>query len=177
MVASTFSRMGMAKAAVLPVPVWAWAKGSRPACRTGLAGGGVTEGDDRRDRGFGRNAQVLTHPIVLVGAHRIRTAADTESPRRHHHVLRHAPGVETEAFVQEHDRDRDRTPVEVPRRHHRSREIVPMFAVHQDDETPRLAVLGAPGRSAGLQDLCKHVLRYRTIEVLAYLALRNDSQI
>src|SRR5438270_12148121 len=160
MVASTFSRMGMAKAAVLPVPVWAWAKRSRPACRTGmarvwtgvgamkpsssmaremsgwitsspkravggarvnvspvliymltaemlavnelfqrkaiqfgddllgigggprpwLAGSGVTEGDDRRDRGFGRNAQVLTDPIVLVGAHRIRPAADTGTP-------------------------------------------------------------------------------------------------
>src|SRR5437588_15833 len=35
--ASTFSRMGIANAAVLPVPVCAWAKRSRPACRTGIA--------------------------------------------------------------------------------------------------------------------------------------------
>src|SRR6266550_8312646 len=35
--ASTFSRMGIAKAAVLPVPVCAWAKRSRPAWRTGMA--------------------------------------------------------------------------------------------------------------------------------------------
>src|SRR5438093_1972421 len=36
-VASTFSRMGMANAAVFPVPVCAWAKRARPAWRTGMA--------------------------------------------------------------------------------------------------------------------------------------------
>src|SRR5207247_8309020 len=35
--ASTFSRMGIANAAVLPVPVCAWANRSRPAGRTGIA--------------------------------------------------------------------------------------------------------------------------------------------
>src|SRR5258705_13022044 len=36
-VASTFSRIGMANAAVFPVPVCAWAKRSRPAWRIGMA--------------------------------------------------------------------------------------------------------------------------------------------
>src|SRR6266571_5671514 len=36
-VASTFSRIGIANAAVFPVPVWACAKRSRPAWRTGMA--------------------------------------------------------------------------------------------------------------------------------------------
>src|SRR5438552_8314897 len=145
--ASTFSRMGIAKAAVLPVPVCALAKRSRPACRTGmarvwtgvgamnpsssmaremsgwiasspkravgsarvnispvliymltaetlavnelfqrktiqfgddlfgigfwprswLAGRGIAQSDDRGDRRLRRNAEVLAHPIVLVG--------------------------------------------------------------------------------------------------------------
>src|SRR5438552_17779001 len=173
--ASTFSRMGIAKAAVLPVPVCAWAKRSGPAWRTGmarvwtgvgamkpsssmaremsgwitsspkravggarvnvspvliymltgetlavnelfqrkaiqfgddllrigsgprpwLAGRGVPEGDDRRDRGVGWNAQVLAHAVVFVGSDRVRAAPDSEGPCRHHHVLRDSAGVET----------------------------------------------------------------------------------
>src|SRR5713101_4129698 len=213
-VASTFSRMGMANAAVFPVPVCAWAKRSRPAWRTGMArvwtgvgamkpsssmaremsgwiasspkravggarvnvspvliymltgetlavnepfqwktiqfgddllgiglrtrsrltGRGVPQRDDRGDCGLRRNAEVVAHPVVFVGSDRVRAAADAETPRRDHHVLGHASGIETQAFVQEHDRYRDRAAVEVPRRHHRVREVVAVLLFLEDDK-------------------------------------------
>src|SRR6266568_5481526 len=255
--ASTFSRMGIANAAVFPVPVCACAKRSRPACKTGMArvwtgvgamkpsssmaremsgwiasspkravGGarvnvspvliymltretlavneffqwksiqfgddllgiglrprsrlsrrGVPKSDDRRDRRVRGNAEVLAHPVVCVGSDRIRAAADTEPPGRDHHVLRDASGVETKAFDQKHDRDRDGATVEVSRRHDRSREIVTVLPFLEDDESPRLHVLGASGREAGLKDLREHFLRHRTIHVLADFAFRNGGQV
>src|SRR4030081_3283865 len=39
---------------------------------------GVSECDDRRDRGVVRNAQVLTQSIVFVRSHRVRAAADAK---------------------------------------------------------------------------------------------------
>src|SRR5882672_9725348 len=45
----------------------------------------VPERDDRRDRGVGRSREVLAHPLVFVGADRVRAAADTECPGRDHH--------------------------------------------------------------------------------------------
>src|SRR5207247_7770153 len=181
--------MGIANAAVLPVPVCAWANRSRPACRTGMArvwtgvgamkprssmaremsgwiasspkravGGArvngspvlmsmltgetlsvdeffqrptvhaledrfgigfpsrprltrrrIPERDHRGDRRIRRNVQVPAHSLVLIRSNRVRAAADPLGPRRDHHVLRYASGVETEPLVQEHDRDRDRT--------------------------------------------------------------------
>src|SRR2546428_13741503 len=254
--ASTFSRMGIANAAVLPVPVCAWANRSRPACRTGIArvctgvgamkpsssmargmsgwiasspkravGGarvnvspvliymltgetlavnelfqgksiqfgddllriglrsgtwlarrGVTKGDDRRDRGIGRNAQVLTHPVMLVRAHRVWATADSEGPRRDHHVLRDSAGVETLAFVQENDCDSDRAAVQIPRSHHRARQIVPVLPVLEDDEAPRLGVLGASGGPPGFQNFREDVLGHGVTRVFADFAFRNDSQ-
>src|SRR6266550_1090535 len=255
--ASTLSRMGIANAAVFPVPDCAWANRSRPAWRIGmarvwtgvgamkpsssmaremsgwiasspkravggarvnvspvliymltgetlavdelfqrksiqfgddllgislrprsrLARGRVTESDDGRDRGIAWNAQVLPHPIVLVGAHRVRAGADSKGPRRHHHVLRDSPGVETQAFVEQDDRDRDCAAIKIPRRHHRAREIVPMLPVLQNDETPRLAVLRASRRSTRLQNFREDVLGDGTIRVFADFAFRNDSQV
>src|SRR5438309_98688 len=67
--------------------------GSGP--RPWLAGRGVPEGDDRRDRGVGWNAQVLAHAVVFVGSDRVRATPDSEGPCRHHHVLRDSAGVET----------------------------------------------------------------------------------
>src|SRR5256714_5013528 len=216
--ASTFSRMGIAKAAVLPVPVCAWAKRSRPACRTGMArvctgvgamkpsssiaremsgwiasspkradGGarvnvspgliymltgetlavnelfqwktiqfghdlfrigfwprsrprrrGIAEGDDRGDRRLRGGAQVPAEPIVFIGSDRVRTAADAKSPRRDHDVLRDSSRVETHAFVQKDDRDRDGATVEVPRRHDGTREIVAMLPFLEHYEAPGL---------------------------------------
>src|SRR2546426_10579120 len=45
---------------------------------TWLARRGVTKGDSRRDCGSGRTAQVLTHPVMLVSAHRVCATADSE---------------------------------------------------------------------------------------------------
>src|SRR3989442_2846203 len=231
-VASTFSRMGMANAAVFPVPVCAWAKRSRPAWRIGMArvwtgvgamkpsssmaremsgwiasspkravGGArvnvspvliymltaetlavnelfqrktiqfgddlfrigfrsrsrpagwrrIPKRDDRGDRGFSGNAEILAHPIVRVPSHRVRTAADPERPRRNHHVLRDTSGVETEPLVQKNDRDGDRAAVQIPRRHERTRQIVPVLPVLEDDEAPRLGVLAAARSAASLK--------------------------
>src|SRR5436190_18449488 len=111
--------------------------GSGP--RPWLAGRGVPEGDDRRDRGVGWNAQVLAHAVVFVGSDRVRAAPDSEGPCRHHHVLRDSAGVETSALVEENDCDRNRATVQIPGRHHRAGEIVPVLPVHEDDEAPRLA--------------------------------------
>src|SRR5256885_15501417 len=43
--------------------------------RLRLARRRVSESDDRRDRCVCRNAQILAHPIVLVGSYRVRAAA------------------------------------------------------------------------------------------------------
>src|SRR5205085_3791783 len=80
--------------------------GSGP--RPWLAGRGIPEGDDRRDRGVGWNAQVLAHAVVFVGSDRVRAAADAKAPRGDHDVLGDASRVETHAFDEKHDRDRDR---------------------------------------------------------------------
>jgi hypothetical protein len=142
-----------------------------------LTGCGVPEGDDRGDRRVRRNAEVLAHPVVLVGSHRIRAAADAKTPRGDHHVLGDASRIETQAFVQKHDRDRDGTAIEIPRSHHRAREIVPVLSVLEDDEAPRLRVLAASRRAPSLKNLCDHVFRNRTIRVLADLAFGNDREI
>jgi len=67
--------------------------------RPRLAGRGVTQSDDRGDRSVRRKRRGLAHPVVFVGSDRVRAAADAKSPRRDHHVLRDATGVETQAFV------------------------------------------------------------------------------
>src|SRR5712692_3591673 len=256
-VASTFSRMGIANAAVFPVPVCACAKRSRPAWRTGMArvwtgvgamkpsssmaremsgwiasspkravGGArvnvspvliyiltaetlavnelfqrktihfgkdlfgigfgswsglarrrVPERDDRRYGGVSWNAEVVAHPVVFVGSHRVGATADAKSPRRDHHVLRDATAVEPHAFVQQDDRDRDRAAVEVPRGHDRARQIVPVLPIFEGDEAPRLSVLGASGRPPGLKDLRDDLLRDGTIRVLAHLTFCDESQV
>src|SRR2546426_2130625 len=97
--------------------------------RPRLAGRGVTQSDDRGDRRVRRNAEVLAHPVVVVGSDRVRAAADPEGPRRDHHVLPDATGVETQAFVEKDDRDRDRAAIQVPRGHDRVRKIVAVVPV------------------------------------------------
>jgi len=87
------------------------------------------------------------------------------------------PASKTQALVQQDDGYRDRAAVEVPRRHDRVREIVAVLPLLEDDEAPRLHVLGASGGTPGLKDLREHVLGYGSIRVLAYLALCNDSQV
>src|SRR5258706_11968862 len=145
--------------------------------RSRLAGRRVPKSDDGGDRGFRRNAQILPHSVVLVGSHRVRAAADAETPRRDHHVLGGASSIETQALIEQHDRDRDGAPVEVPRRHHRAREIVPVLSLLEDDEAPRLRVLAASRRAPGLQDLREHVLRHGPIGVFADFAFRDDSRV
>src|SRR5437762_12418622 len=149
--------------------------GLRP--RTGLARRGIPQRDDRGDRGVRRNAQVLAHAVVFVGSDRVRAAADAKAPRRDHHVLGDASRVETHAFDEKDDRDRDRAPVQVPRCHHRVREIVPVLPFLEHDEAPRLRVLGASRRPSSLENLGEHVLRYGTIRVLADFAFRNCGEV
>jgi len=145
--------------------------------RSRLAGRRVSEGDDRGDRGVRRNAEILTHPVMFVGSDRVRTAPDAEGPCRDHHVLRDPTGIETEAFGQKDDRDRDRAAIQIPRGHDRVREIVAMLTVLEDDEAPRLRVLRASGRASGLKDLREHVLRHGALRVLADFAFRNSGQV
>src|SRR5438094_798135 len=149
--------------------------GSGP--RPWLAGRGVSEGDDRRDRGVEWNAQVLAHAVVFVGSDRVRAAADAKAPRGDHDVLGDASRVETHAFDEKHDRDRDRASVQVPRCHHCVREIVPVLPFLKHDEAPRLRVLGASGSPSSLEDLGEDVLRHGTIRVLADFAFRNGGQV
>src|SRR5439155_172700 len=85
--------------------------------------------------------------------------------------------AEAQAFVQKHDRYRDRAAVEIPRRHHRVREIVAVLSFLEDDEAPRLRVLAASRRPSRLKDLRKDLFGDRTIRVLADLALRNDGEV
>src|SRR5256886_7076067 len=149
--------------------------GFRP--RTRLAWRGITQRDDRGDRRLSRNAQVLAHAVVFVGSDRVRAAPDAKAPRRDHDVLGDASRVETHAFDEKHDRDRDRASVQVSRCHYRVREIVPVLPFLQHDEAPRLHVLGATGSPTSLEDLGEHVLPHGTIRVLADFAFRNGSQV
>src|SRR6266850_969355 len=151
--------------------------GVRFRSRSRLTGRGIAQRDHGGDRRLRRNAEVLAHPVVFVGSDRVRAAADAKSPRGDHHVLGDASRIETQSFVEKHDRDRDGAAVEVPRRHQRVREIVAVLPFLEYDEPPRLRVLGASGRPSGLQDLGEHVLRDGTIRVLADFAFRNDSQV
>src|SRR5437763_8109288 len=145
--------------------------------RTRLAWRGIAKRDDRGDRGIRRNAQVLAHAVVFVGPDRVRAAADAKTPRRDHDVLRDASRVETHAFDEKHDRDRDRAPVQVPWCHHRVREIVPVLPFLEHDEAPRLRLLGASGSPSRLEDLGEHVLRHGTILVLADFAFRDGGEV
>src|SRR2546429_6803426 len=52
-----------------------------------LARGGVTESDDRRDRGIGWNAQVPAHPIPLVRAPPVWGPPHSQGPIPGPHVL------------------------------------------------------------------------------------------
>src|SRR2546430_2390800 len=145
--------------------------------RSRLTRRGIAQRDDGGDRRLRRNAEVLAHPVLFVGSDRVRAAADAKSPCGDHHVLGDAARVETLAFVEKHDRDRDVAAVQIPRRHHRVREIVTVFPFLEDDEAPGLRVLGAAGRPSGLEDLREHAVWNRTIRVLAHFALRNDGEV
>src|SRR6185437_4883558 len=145
--------------------------------RSRLARGWVPESDDGGYRRFRRRAEILTHPVVLVGSDRVRTASDAQSPGSDHHVLGDASRIEAQAFVQEHDRDRDSAAVEVPRRHHRAREIVAVLSFFEDDKAPRLCVLAAARRASSLEDLHEHVFGHGAIRVLANFAFRDESQV
>src|SRR5437762_3259306 len=145
--------------------------------RSRLTARGIAQRDDGGDRRLRRNAEILADPVLFVRADRVRAAADAKSPRGDHHVLGDAARVKSQAFVEKHDRDRDVAAVKIPRRHHRGREIVTVFPLLEDDEAPRLRVLGASGRPSGLKDLREHAVWNGTIRVLAHFALRNDGEV
>src|SRR6476660_687415 len=48
--------------------------------RSRLAHGGVPKSDDRGYRRFRRCAEILAHPVVLVGSDRVRTASNAHGP-------------------------------------------------------------------------------------------------